>query len=99
MYLIQVDRPYRHARHYRRWTENLDHRLAEHHAGRGSPLIAAALTARIELQIATTSSGDRCEERRLHRDHSSRAWLCPIGRREHQATRLDAGAATGEKRS
>ncbi len=42
VYLIHLSRPYRHARHYLGWTQNLEQRLAEHRAGRGSPVGAHA---------------------------------------------------------
>jgi predicted GIY-YIG superfamily endonuclease len=36
IYLLHFERSYRHARHYLGWTENLEQRLAQHRAGRGS---------------------------------------------------------------
>ena len=41
VYLLHFERSYRHARHYIGFTQNLEQRLAEHRAGRGSPLVAA----------------------------------------------------------
>ena len=67
VYLLHFDRSYRHARHYIGFTQNLDQRLAEHRAGRGSPLIAAAIADGIEFQLAAIWEGDRHDERRLHR--------------------------------
>ena len=80
IYLLHFERSYRHARHYLGWTEDLDRRLAEHRAGRGSPLVAAAVAAGIAFQLAATWPGNRTEERRLHRYKNSRARLCPICR-------------------
>lgn len=78
VYLLHFDRSYRHARHYIGFTQNLDKRLAEHRAGRGSPLIAAAIADGIDFQLAAIWEGDRHSERRLHRQKNSRARLCPV---------------------
>ena len=78
VYLLHFDRSYRHARHYIGFTQNLEQRLAEHRAGRGSPLIAAAIADGIDFQLAAIWQGDRHAERRLHRQKNTRARLCPI---------------------
>jgi hypothetical protein len=78
VYLLHFDRSYRHARHYIGFTQNLEQRLAEHRAGRGSPLIAAAVADGIDFQLAAIWEGDRHVERRLHRQKNARARLCPI---------------------
>ena len=78
VYLLHFDRSYRHARHYIGFTQNLDQRLADHRAGRGSPLIAAAIADGIDFQLAAIWAGDRHDERRLHRQKNTRARLCPI---------------------
>jgi hypothetical protein len=42
-YLLQFQPAYRHARHYIGWTrDDVDARIAQHLAGRGSPLVQAA---------------------------------------------------------
>jgi hypothetical protein len=78
VYLLHFDRSYRHARHYIGFTQNLEQRLEEHRAGRGSPLIAAAIADGIDFQLAAIWDGDRHDERRLHGQKNSRARLCPI---------------------
>ena len=78
VYLLHFDRSYRHARHYIGFTQNLEQRLEEHRAGRGSPLIAAAIADGIDFQLAAIWEGDRHDERRLHRQKNTRARLCPI---------------------
>ena len=78
VYLLHFDRSYRHARHYIGFTQNLDQRLADHRAGRGSPVIAAAIADGIDFQLAAIWEGDRHDERRLHRQKNTRARLCPI---------------------
>lgn len=78
LYLLHFQRSYRHARHYVGFTQNLEQRLAEHRAGRGSPLVAAAVGAGIDFELAAIWEGDRHAERRLHRQKNTRARLCPI---------------------
>jgi len=56
---------------------NVDARLELHRRGRGSPLIAAAIDAGVELTLAATFSGTRHLERRLKRWHKT-AQLCPV---------------------
>jgi hypothetical protein len=85
VYLIHFARPYRHAQHYLGWTQGLERRIAEHRAGHGSPLVAAAVSAGIEIQLAATWPGDRNLERRLHRYNNSPRRLCPICRGEPTA--------------
>jgi hypothetical protein len=78
VYLLHFERSYRHARHYIGFTQNLEQRLAEHRAGRGSPLVAAAIADGIAFQLAAIWQGDRHDERRLHRQKNTRARLCPL---------------------
>lgn len=52
-------------------------RLAEHVAGRGSPLVRAAVQAGSKIVLAATMPGGRGDERRLKRRHHH-ARLCPI---------------------
>jgi predicted GIY-YIG superfamily endonuclease len=80
IYLLHFDRSYRHARHYLGYTENLEARLTAHRAGRGSPLVAAAVRDGTDFQLAATWPGDRTKERRLHRYRNSPRRLCPICR-------------------
>lgn len=71
IYLLHFSRSYRHARHYLGFTNDLEARLAAHRAGRGSPLVAAAVRAGIDFELAAIWPGDRTEERRLHRYRNS----------------------------
>jgi hypothetical protein len=91
IYLLHFERSYRHARHYLGYTDDLEARLPAHRAGRGSPLVAAAVRDGIDFRLAATWPGDRREERRLHRYRNSPRRLCPICRDQH---RPDAPAAT-----
>ena len=94
VYLLHFDRSYRHARHYIGFTQNLEQRLEEHRAGRGSPLVAAAIADGIDFQLAAIWEGDRHDERRLHRQKNTRARLCPLC----VASEPAAGAADGRSR-
>ncbi len=79
VYLIHLDQPYQHARHYLGWTEGTDisRRIGEHLSARGSPLLAAATAAGISWQVVRTWPGKTREfERRLHRQRSDPK-LCP----------------------
>lgn len=71
------------AGHYLGSTGNdVQHRLAEHLTGKGSPLVRAAVLAGSEVTIAATWAGGRDDERKVKRQHNH-ARRCPIclGRR------------------
>lgn len=81
IYLLHFERSNRHhTRHYLGYTENLDARLQAHRAGRGSPLVAAAVRDGIDFQLAATWPGDRHQERHLDRYNNTPRRLCPICR-------------------
>ncbi len=83
VYLLHFDTPYRHARHYLGWTENLDQRLARHRAGDGARLMAVITDAQITWRLARTWDGTRRAERRL-KNRGGHARICPICRNEPQ---------------
>lgn len=66
------------ARHYVGWTEgDVDDRLAQHCAGRGSPLVRAGLAAGCTVTLERAwPHVDRHFERRLKRRHETPR-LCP----------------------
>jgi hypothetical protein len=65
-------------------------RLAEHLAGRGSPLVRAAVAAGCRVQLVRTWPGSRVEERQLKRGRRHAA-LCPLcSRRPIRVTRRPA---------
>lgn len=78
IYLLHFSRPFGHARHYTGWTGgDLEIRLADHAAGRGSRLCEAAIAAGVTWTLAATEPGDRNRERQLkNRGGASRR--CPI---------------------
>lgn len=52
-------------------------RVAQHVAGRGSPLVRAAVRAGSSIRLAATMPGDRKAERRIKRAKHNARW-CPI---------------------
>jgi predicted GIY-YIG superfamily endonuclease len=79
VYLLHFARPYRHARHYLGYAEDLEQRLARHRAGSGARLLAVIAAAGIDWRLVRTWSGTRTLERRLKGRHSG-VRLCPICR-------------------
>jgi hypothetical protein len=76
VYLVHLDEPYFHARHYVGYADDIARRIETHHKGRGSPLLAAATAAGIGwVVVQIWPGGDRRFERKLHNRHGSR--LCP----------------------
>jgi hypothetical protein len=76
VYLIHLDDPYFHARHYVGFADDIAQRIATHRKGHGSPLLAAATAAGIACMVVQIwPGGDRRFERKLHNRHGSR--LCP----------------------
>ncbi len=57
IYLLHFERFYHHARHYLGYTEDLEARVAADRAGRGSPLVAAAVRDGIGFCVAATWPG------------------------------------------
>lgn len=52
-------------------------RVSQHLAGRGSPLVRAALAAGSRVRLVATMPGGRADERRLKRTHHRERW-CPV---------------------
>ncbi len=92
VYLLHLDRPYKHARHYLGHAVDLDARLAQHAAGRGARLLQVVKAAGIKWTLAQTWPGGRDIERKL--SHGDPLWgkrqknsprLCPICQAQAQA--------------
>lgn len=79
IYLLHFSEPLQHARHYLGFCEADDpsERVAQHLAGRGSPLVKAALERGITVELAVTFDGDRNFERRIKNRGSLCRW-CPV---------------------
>lgn len=86
VYVLHLEPAYRHAGHHVGWTadEDVDARVRAHLAGRGSPLIRAALAAGCNIELAGTMRGSRALERRLKRWHKTRQF-CPTCRSQESA--------------
>ena len=91
VYLLHFSRPYRHARHYLGYTDDLDRRLEDHQAGTGARLMEVIVEAGIEFTVARVWEGDRSLERRLKNQKNSPR-LCPICR--HNAERAKREGAS-----
>lgn len=67
IYLLHFDCPYRHARHYTGYTDDLVSRLTEHHKSHGARLLAVLKAHNIGWTLARTWPGNRTRERQLKR--------------------------------
>jgi predicted GIY-YIG superfamily endonuclease len=85
VYLFHFDQRYEHAGHYTGWAEDLDHRVAEHLAGRGARLIEVITQAGISFRLARTWPGvTRARERQLKRQGGA-SRHCPICQEDRRA--------------
>jgi predicted GIY-YIG superfamily endonuclease len=88
VYLFHFDQRYEHAGHYTGWAEDLDHRVAEHLAGRGARLIEVITQAGISFRLARTWPGvTRARERQLKRQGGA-SRHCPICQDDRKARGL-----------
>lgn len=85
-YLIHIEPSYKHARHYLGYTDADDsgkRRFDRHKAGRGSPLIKAALAAGSSCEIVRLwHQVDRHFERKL-KNRKSAPRFCPVCKAKH----------------
>jgi hypothetical protein len=65
IYMLHFDRPYRHARHYVGWTEDLFDRLDAHANGHGARLVAVIWHAGIGFTLIRICEGTRHRERAI----------------------------------
>jgi len=77
VYLLHFDRPYKHARHYLGWAENLNARLAVHGTKHGARLLAVLRAEGIGWQLARTWPGDRNRERQI-KTQGGASRVCPL---------------------
>lgn len=77
VYLLHLDPPYRHARHYTGWSERLPGRLEEHRTGRGARLLQVAIAAGGTFHLVRTWPGGPDRERAI-KDRREAPSLCPI---------------------
>lgn len=83
VYLLHLDPPYKHARHYIGWASpgNLAHRLGHHAAGSGANLLRVVAEAGGTWTVVRTWAGGRDLERRIKR-RGGAARVCPTCRPE-----------------
>ena len=79
VYLLCLSRHFSHARHYLGSSNNVQRRLGEHRAGRGSKFTQAVVKAGIELRLAATWEGERFDERQRKNGRNAARW-CPFCR-------------------
>ena len=80
VYLIHLDEPIGHARHYIGYADDVDKRLVRHRRGNGGRLLKVAARRGIKFHVARIwPDGDRALERRLKRLKNGPR-LCPICR-------------------
>jgi predicted GIY-YIG superfamily endonuclease len=84
VYLLHFERPYKHARHYLGFAEDLERRLELHRAGRGARLMEVVVAAGIGFELVRTWEGDRTLERLLKNRHNAPARLCPLCRADRR---------------
>ena len=77
VYLLHFTAPYKHARHYVGYTDDLAARLRDHFAGRGARLLEVIVSAGIGAQLARTWSGTRTMERYI-KNQKNTPRLCPV---------------------
>jgi predicted GIY-YIG superfamily endonuclease len=68
IYMLHFHQPYRHARHYVGWTEDLLDRLDRHAAGRGARLVEVIWDAGIGFTLIRVCEGTRRRERAIKND-------------------------------
>jgi predicted GIY-YIG superfamily endonuclease len=76
IYLLHFDRPYKHAKHYTGWTEDLLDRLDRHAAGRGARLVEVIWQAGIGFTLVRLCEGTRRTERAIKNDGGASRY-CP----------------------
>ncbi len=77
IYLLHLDKPLRHARHYVGLADDLPARLERHASGQGARMLAVCRERGITWRVARTWQGDRKLERWLKRKKGA-AWFCPL---------------------
>lgn len=77
VYLIHLDTPMGHARHYIGWAVQTDNRLYHHRNGTGARMLAVAAERGITFDIVRRWPGTRTLERYLKNRHNA-GQLCPV---------------------
>ncbi len=77
-YLLHFTPPYRHARHYLGFADDLPRRLRRQATGRGANLVAVALAAGCSFELVWLRLGSRDDERRWKNQKAAPRLLCPV---------------------
>lgn len=78
IYLLHFEKPFKHAKHYLGWANNLEGRLRHHEQGTGANLLKHVKAAGISWDLVRTwDRVDRNEERRI-KNMGSLARVCPV---------------------
>jgi hypothetical protein len=88
VYLLHLDEPFGHAKHYTGWASDLHGRLAHHGGPSGANLLWHVAKAGGTWTLARTWAGDRNLERRLKAHGATRR--CPICRPDLAEQLLDS---------
>lgn len=102
IYILHIDPPLAHARHYVGWTkdEDVTRRVNEHlmqTGSRPSKLIGAALAAGRKITLAGTIEGDRTMERQL-KNRGGASSYCPLCRMARNARSAELARARRARR-
>jgi predicted GIY-YIG superfamily endonuclease len=86
VYVLHFDPPYKHAKHYIGYAENVKERFECHLKGNGNPLVRAAVEAGCKISLAHVFEGaDRTFERRIKSRRDVCKWCKLCGRKERTA--------------
>ena len=99
VYLIHLDKPLKHARHYVGFSEDLPKRVQKHRTGQGAAFLKAISKHGISWHVSRIWDGDRTFERMLKDQHNA-SHLCPMCRQERifeRALSVVVNASTGER--
>jgi nicotinamidase-related amidase len=78
VYLLHFDPPYKHAKHYLGFSEDIPGRIRAHVTRNGSPLVAAAKAQGSRVILTRVwPSAHRDDERRLKRQRHGLGYFCP----------------------
>lgn len=76
-YLLCFNKPYRHARHYLGWSDDIEARVEQHLAGKGARLVSVVMQSGVRVDLVRTWEGySRIQERELKNKRNA-AYLCP----------------------
>ena len=101
VYLIHLDKPLKHARHYLGFSEDLPERVKKHRTGQGAAFMRAISKEGNTWHVSRIWDGDRTIERVLKDQHNA-SHLCPTCRQERIFERtlsVVVNASTGERHS